>query len=127
MDFGTKVHYYLETIDLHNPVIDKIESPFKEKIEALLKSDLIKNIKEAKVYQEHEFIYELEEEEKHGVIDLMLEYPNHIDIIDYKLKNILDEAYIKQLNGYREYINSISNKEVNLYLYSIIDEKYEKL
>ena len=127
MDFGTKVHYYLETIDLHNPVIDKIESPFKEKIEAFLKSDLIKNIKEAKVYQEYEFIYELEEEEKHGVIDLMLEYSDHIDIIDYKLKNILDEAYIKQLNGYKEYINSISNKEVNLYLYSIIDEKYEKL
>ena len=43
---------------------------------------------------------------KHGFIDLMLEYDDYINIIDYKLKNIDDLAYIKQLNGYKQYIES---------------------
>ena len=53
----------------------------------------------------------------------MIEHDDHIDIIDYKLKNTTDSNYIKQLNGYKKYIESISEKNVNLYLYSILDEK----
>ena len=62
-----------------------------------------------------------------GVIDLMLEYDNYINIIDYKLKNISDDNYIKQLNGYKEYIESISNKKVYIYLYSLVDNILEEL
>ena len=51
----------------------------------------------------------------------MLEYPSHIDIIDYKLSDVTDINYISQLNGYKEYISSITNKKVYTYLYSIID------
>ncbi len=127
MEFGTKMHYYLETLDLQNANIEDIESPYKEKIDSFLKSDLLKNIGEARVYQEYEFIENNTDEEKHGIIDLMLEYDDHIDIIDYKLKNILDDAYTKQLNGYRDYIKKITNKETNIYLYSIMDSKYQKL
>ena len=127
MEFGTEIHYYLETIDLQNPDLSDVKSPFKEKIEEFLKCDLLKNIDKAKVYQEYEFIEKTDDEEKHGIIDLMLEYSTYIDIIDYKLKNIDDEAYIKQLTGYKKYIESISNKEVNIYLYSIIDSKYLKM
>ena len=61
----------------------------------------------------------------HGVIDLMIEYEDHIDIIDYKLKNITDENYIKQLKGYKEYIENKTNKKCNLYLVSILDSKYD--
>ena len=57
----------------------------------------------------------------------MVEYEDHIDIIDYKLNNVKDENYLLQLNGYKNYINTISNKEVNIYLYSIIGETLEKL
>ena len=127
MEFGTKIHYYLETLDFKNPDLSDIESPYKEKMEAFLKIDLLKNIKNAKIYQEYEFIEENDNEEKHGVIDLMLEYSNHIDIIDYKLKNILDEAYDKQLAGYKNYIEKITNKKVNTYLYSIIDSVYKEI
>ena len=52
-----------------------------------------------------------------------MEYEDHFDIIDYKLKNIDDENYDKQLNGYRAYIESISNKTINCYLYSILEMK----
>ena len=57
----------------------------------------------------------------------MIEYSNHIDIIDYKLKGITDENYKKQLNGYKEYIENLTNKNVNTYLYSILDENVLKI
>ena len=127
MEFGTKMHYYLETLDLLNPDLSDIDSPYKEKIEAFLKCDLLNNIEKAKVYQEYEFIDKNDEEDKHGIIDLMLEYSDYIDIIDYKLKNIDDEAYVKQLTGYKEYIKMISNKKVNIYLYSIMGSDFQKV
>ena len=127
MEFGTKIHYYLETIDFNNPDLSNIPELFRDKINNFINSDLMKNISEAKIYQEYEFNEDLDTETKHGIIDLMLEYSNYIDIIDYKLKNIQDEAYIKQLYGYRDYIKKLTNKEINVYLYSIIDSKYQKL
>ena len=63
----------------------------------------------------------------HGIIDLMLEYSDHIDIIDYKLKEINDLNYIKQLNGYKEYIENKTNKKTNIYLYSILNNNLEKI
>ena len=57
----------------------------------------------------------------------MLEYNDHIDIIDYKLKDVTNDDYKKQLEGYKEYIKSISNKSVDTYLYSIIDEKITQI
>ena len=70
---------------------------------------------------------QVEENVINGSIDLMLEYDDKIDIIDYKLKNIEDEAYSKQLNGYKEYIERKTGKKVNIYLYSIFDKKYKEL
>ena len=57
----------------------------------------------------------------------MLEYDDYINIIDYKLKNIMDEKYNLQLRGYKKYIESISNKVVNIYLYSLIEDKILKI
>ena len=74
------------------------------------------------LYKEYEFIYEEDNNVYHGIIDLMIEYDDHIDIIDYKTRNISDDAYIKQLAGYKGYINKISNKSTRIYLYSILDD-----
>ena len=68
-----------------------------------------------------------DDKEYRGVIDLMLEYKDYINIIDYKLKNVEDPLYIKQLDGYKKYIERISNKKVFVYLYSIIDGKLKKI
>ena len=119
---GTKIHEYLEFIDFKNPNLEVISDKFIQKlIKQLLEQPFMKNIKDATIYQEYEFIYEEDNTEYHGVIDLMLEYDHHINIIDYKLKNVLDEAYQKQLKGYQKYIQSKTNKPVSLYLYSILD------
>ena len=91
----------------------------------------IKNMKlidkPLKVYKEYEFITQIDDIEYHGIIDLLLEYNDHIDIVDYKLKNIDDDNYRKQLHIYKEYISNISNKEINTYLYSITDDILQKV
>ncbi len=118
LEYGTKMHEMLEMTDfknleIRNKWVDNLRDTF--------------DFKNALIYQELEFMYELDDVEYHGIIDLMLEYPLEIKIIDYKLKNIQDEEYQKQLEVYYNYIKSISSKEVNLYLYSIIDNKIKKL
>lgn len=128
MKFGLEVHEILEYLDFKNPNYDLIEDRFlRKKIQKFLSEDLLKNIKEATIYKEYEFLYVSKNEEYHGIIDLMLEYEEKIDIIDYKLKSLTDDNYLKQLSGYKEYISQIVNKEVNIYLYSILNETIEKI
>ena len=79
------------------------------------------------MYKEYEFIYREENTISHGIIDLLIEETNTMTIIDYKLKNIDDINYDKQLNGYRKYIEEKSGKKVKCYLYSILDEKYREV
>ena len=117
MEFSIKIHEILEHLDLKNPNLDNIL--YKDKIKAFLNCGI--DFKTPTIYKEHEFIYQ----NKHGIIDLLLEYPNKILIIDYKLKKIDDPNYLKQLEGYREYIKIISAKPIEVYLYSVIDEKLQ--
>mgnify|MGYP004501253639 CR=1 FL=1 len=118
LEFGTNLHEKLELTDFKKPDASNIY------INNLIKQF---NFQEAKIYQELEFIFREEETEYHGIIDLMLEYPDEIKIIDYKLKNIKDKAYQKQLDVYRRYIKKVSNKSVRLYLYSILDNEVLEL
>ena len=128
MNYGTKIHEYLELIDYKNPNLSLIEDNFiKDKIEKFLNNSLLENIKDSNIYHEYEFFYEKDNTNYHGIIDLMLEYDSHIDIIDFKLKNIVDENYKNQLNGYKNYIESITNKKVNTYLYSILNEDIKEI
>lgn len=108
--------------DLKNPDYQVISNPFYvEVIQKFLAQPICSRIGEAVIYQEYEFVYQEEDVVYHGVIDLMLEYADSIDIIDYKLKNTNDSNYNKQLEGYRNYISNKSGKRVNTYLYSLIE------
>ena len=112
MEYGTMIHEELEfsnNTDYWLKLLNQIDNNYLN------------------IYKEYEFIYEKDNEEYHGIIDLLIEYKDNFIIIDYKLKNIEDENYIKQLNGYKEYIESISNKKVEIYLYSILDNILNKL
>ena len=128
LEFGLEFHENLELIDFKNPDYTLIDNSFiATKIKKFLSNQLLANIQEATIYKEYEFIYLQKDIEYHGIIDLMLEYEDHIDIIDYKLSNIKDDNYLKQLNGYKSYIKKISKKESNIYLYSIMNETLEEL
>ncbi len=116
MEEGVYLHYIFETEDFKTT-----KNPYVLKFLEQIDKDYIN------VYKEYEFIYEDDKEIKHGFIDLMLEYNSYINIVDYKMKNITDDAYLKQLSGYKKYIETISKKKVNIYLYSILDNKLQSL
>ena len=129
MEFGTKVHEILERIDFNDYNLNdyNIDDKIKNKITAFINSDLMKNRLNNKMYKEYEFIYNDNNTISHGIIDLLIEDNDNMIIIDYKLNNIDDDNYDKQLNGYRNYIERITNKKVKCYLYSIIKENYREV
>ena len=118
LDYGTKIHEMLEETDFKH--IKEPNSYVKHLLDTF-------DFEHASIYQELEFVFTKDHQEYHGIIDLMLEYEDEIKIIDYKLKNIEDEAYIRQLNVYYDYITSVSDKKVSLYLYSIMDNKVKEV
>ena len=126
MEFGTKLHFVLEMLDFKKPNYDLIKDAFlKDIVKSIINSPLLINISNSKIYKEYEFYDDFTNTS--GIIDLMLVYDDHIDIIDYKTKNIDDESYIKQLNVYENYINRVFNLPVNTYLYSLLDKSYKNL
>ena len=129
MKFGTKVHEILEEIDFNNlDLINSLNDTFiRNKILAFINSDLIKDKLNNKMYKEYEFIYNVDNSLNHGIIDLLIENDDHYLIIDYKLKNIDDPLYDKQLNGYRDYIMSKTGKNCRCFLYSILNENYREI
>ena len=129
LKIGLYFHYLLEIIDFKNIDIDQynIDNFYKEKILAFLKNPLLNNISNCKIYKEYEFIDIDNNVKKHGIIDLMIEHDDYIDIIDYKFKNIMDENYNNQLIGYKRYIEKNFNKNVHIYLYSIFDDKIKNV
>ena len=122
LEYGKRVHELFELTDFNN--IDNLSGKDREIIVNFLNNI---DINDCDIYKEYEFIYEEDNITYHGIIDLLLVYNDSIKIIDYKLKNINDTAYLKQLNGYKSYIEKVFGKPTYIYLYSIIDNKLEKL
>ena len=125
MDFGTKVHQVLEQLNFKEPKLEYIPENIRRKVEAFINSSLVKENINGDFYPEYEFVDT--NENTHGIMDLVIEKDEKLIIVDYKLKNIDDENYDKQLNGYREFLKKKTNKQVECYLYSIIDEMFRKI
>ena len=119
IDLGLKLHSLFENIDLLNPDYTGISDFYKDKIQGFIDTGILDNC--LKLYKEYEFIYIYNDKKYHGFIDLLIEYDDYYTIVDYKLKNTTSDAYKKQLNGYKEYIGSLTGKPVKTYLYSILD------
>lgn len=131
LESGTRYHEILEMLDFKDPY-NSLESlnlsqSDKEVIKRVLDMDLFKNISESKTYHEYEFKYMLDLSEYHGIIDLLVVYNDHVEIIDYKLKNFDDEAYDRQLGLYYSFIRSKTDLPIDCYLLSIIDATYRKV
>lgn len=133
MDFilsrGIKLHGILESLDFNNPNLEELDLDENDKtiINNVLSNDIFKNIKNGKSFHEHEFYFIKDDIEYHGIIDLFVIYKDHIDIIDYKLSNVDSEEYITQLNIYKEYIKTKYDKQINIYLLSLLKNEIKKL
>ncbi len=127
IELGKRFHTIFENLDFHNPDYSLLTEFEQKQVEAFLKLEILTPLKDAKIYKEYEFYLEENNLAKHGIIDLLIEYPQKILLIDYKLKDTTDIAYEKQLNGYKEYISKKTDKEVEVYLYSILAHQLKKL
>ena len=126
LHYGTHMHALLEMVDFKSRDLSKIKNQ-KEKdiiLKVINKLDEL-DIKDASIYKEYQFFDE--RINLHGVIDLLLIYKDHAIIIDYKLKNIDDLMYNRQLNLYKDYVKeAFKLNSVDTYLLSIIDARLEK-
>ena len=121
MEFGTKMHYLLEITDFSSPNYEGLSEFESRCIKDFINTGILRGA--VKIYKEYEFLYEEETQERHGIIDLLIIKENECIIVDYKLKNTKDEAYVKQLRGYKNYVNYMTSKDTKTYLYSILDSK----
>ena len=125
IELGKKIHSIFENIDFNNPDYSNLSDFEKDKIIKFINTGILNGF--VNLYKEYEFKYEKDNDLYHGIIDLLIEFEDKFKIVDYKLKNITDEAYLRQLNGYKDYIESLTGKEVEIYLYSILDSNLKKM
>ncbi len=125
MEFGNHFHEIMQNIDFLNPQYDLLNKMEAQKVKAFIDSKILDGVKN--IYKEYEFEFNSDNVIYHGFIDLLLEYDSEYKIVDYKLKNTQDSAYIKQLAGYKNYIQTLTKKDVSVYLYSILNESLEKI
>ncbi len=125
MKVGSQIHEVLEEINFQKYDLSSydLDSFSKQKILSFLESDFLKDKLNYPMYKELEFVFE----DTHGIIDLLIEGKDEYFVIDYKLKNIEDEAYQKQLKGYQKFVEEKTGKKVSCYLYSLFDEKYQEV
>ena len=120
IEFGLRMHSILENIDFANPDYSLLSDFEARKVKAFIDTGILYGFID--LYKEYEFMY-TSDFEYHGIIDLLIIKENENIIVDYKLKHTDDEAYLKQLAGYKKYIQKINGKKTLVYLYSILDEK----
>lgn len=126
---GLELHAALEAMDFTNPQPELLPvSDFvKNTIKAILSHPLFQRISEAETYHEHEFYYTKNQEQYHGIIDLLAVYEDSVDIIDYKLYRLDREEYTRQLKIYRDYVALKWNKKINVYLISLLKAEVKRL
>lgn len=125
LSMGLKMHEVFENFDFDKENYTKLSEFESNKIKSFIKTGILKDAKS--IIKEYEFIYENIKNTYHGIIDLLILKDKENIIVDYKLKNIKDKEYIEQLNGYKKYIEKITNKPTKIYLYSILDEQIQQI
>ncbi len=126
-DTGLLYHRLLELTDFKTKDTSFIKDLNERKnIDKVLALPIFADLASAKVY--HEYGYYDQELKTTGFIDCLIVRKDHIDIIDYKLKNLTDEAYQEQLATYSRNISALyPSLPVHCYLLSILDGTLQEI
>lgn len=129
IQLGNYFHKALELSNMSSVNVQHlhISEKVKHLIIAFLESSFIKEKQILQHYHEYAFSYEEGANRIEGIIDLIIETKDCIYIIDYKLSNLDDIAYTKQLSVYKNYMMRVSNKKIDTYLYSIYKQEFKKV
>ena len=119
---GTRLHRLLELIDWKSKDVSWIKNAKdRQLIEKAISLPLFMDSSSAKAFQEYFFIDE--EEGANGTVDLFLLYEDHIDLVDYKTRNIDDPEYAHQLAVYEAYLSKVFHLPIRKYLLSIKESR----
>ena len=125
MNYGTYLHTLRQCLNLRNPDFTLIPgSQERERLKKVFDTPIRKKAKESTSYRQ-EFHYNIDDDERsQGSLDLFFVKDKEYYIVDYKTKNIEDDAYPKQLHVYQHVIERLypaSKNHIHLYLLSILD------
>jgi len=119
LDFGTRIHALLELVDFQNPNLSFVTNIHERAlVEKALNAPIFKTLQGAQIFKEYQFI-DLENR-VNGIIDLLILFEERCLIVDYKLKNLDDEAYHEQLTIYRNFVQRTFKRPVECYLLSVV-------
>lgn len=125
LELGTKFHNVLENISIKDAKLGYYDSYLEYNIvKNFLNSDFIKSLDIINEYHEYAYFDDLGHK---SIIDLILETNDKMYIIDYKLSNVDNPHYIEQLSKYKEYLKTVTNKKIEIYLYSLLKKEFKKL
>lgn len=123
LTFGTLLHELMSHLNYADPQLDMIDDlNIKNMIEKTLALPPFSNCKTAVAYPEYSY-YDVTTH-RIATIDLLLEFDGEIRIIDFKTGNIDQSEYRRQVNIYRRYLQTLTQKRLKLYLISLTNGQY---
>jgi len=125
LKFGEKMHEIFELTDFMNPNYSLLDQKQKSYVEQFLNLPIMKGWKNPSIYKEYEFNDEINNTS--GIIDCLIIEDNRAIIIDYKLRNVDDDNYKKQLSVYYNYVQNYFKINADCYLYSILTGRCVKI
>jgi len=125
LQYGTKMHRLLELASFKGKDLSFLpEGSLKGHLAKILSLPHFRDLSDAREY--HEYAYYDEETRTRGSIDLLLLFPDHAEIIDFKSSKTDDPAYDRQLAAYAHYVEKAFGLPAKAYLLSLRDATLEE-
>ena len=129
---GNLLHEVLQYLDFNKNIYGQLDSynlspQLKEQISQFFNAPFLAQQEIVDVYKEHAFILQKEDQMIQGSIDLIIETPTQMIVVDYKLEDIHKRSYQTQVQHYMAYLLEHTKKEVIGFLYSITTGKFLKV
>lgn len=117
IEFGKKMHHFAQLTALGKNI--QWNEKEAEKIRKYIAS------LDAKLIPEIECLLPVKNDLIRGIIDLLIEYDDRIEIVDYKsdLTDLNEKEYIKQISVYYHVVKAVYNKKVICKLYYVCRDK----
>lgn len=128
MALGSYVHEVLKNIDFKGNIAQQLDamtlsSQIQSMVLAFFDQPYMERLLKGKIFKELPFVAPLGDTTYRGVIDLVSELEDEVIVVDYKMRNIAEDAYRNQVMRYVSYLHHKLQKPVSGYLYSLMDHR----
>lgn len=129
MEYGTRIHQYLESFDYddRSKNLTLLPANIRKNMQIFLESEVFDWNQKPRTISEYGFVWNVDSDRRQGKIDLLVQYENRIVIVDFKLKQLSDDAYVQQLQGYHDFVSSKTALPIECYLFAILTGEIKKI